>query len=43
MIMDDTRDKQVPILPVLSMQLQIIDIFNIWDRATCAPSVLSVL
>ena len=24
MIMDDTRDKQVPILPVLYMQLQII-------------------
>ena len=35
MNMDDTRDKQVPILPVLFMLLQIIDIFNIWDRATC--------
>ena len=29
MIMDVTRDKLVPIQPVMSMQLQIIDIFNI--------------
>ena len=43
MIMDFTRDKQVPIPPVLFMLFQIIGIFNIWDRATCSPSILSVL
>ena len=43
MNMDDTRDKQVPIPPVLSMQLQMLGIFKVWDRATCSPLILSVL